>query len=108
MERPWTNTTDRIQHLGGKMIRPGATRDVEETLLPGFAPAAAAVEPDMDAVLELLEGSVDTVKEAVPRLENEDLDRLEAAEIAGKARKGVLEAVANERLERAQITSGEG
>lgn len=59
-----------------------------------------------DTLLDLLDENVATVTEALPACTPEDLDRLEAAETEGKTRKGVLEAIAAERLRRASEGGG--
>ena len=54
------------------------------------------------AVVAVLEGTVDHVKLGLPDLSNEELDRLEMLEAEGKARKTLIEAIAEERLRRAE------
>ncbi|MGD9836168.1 MAG: hypothetical protein AB7U92_25735 [Piscinibacter sp.] len=90
--------------VGGTMVPPGETRifpmhQVPEHLRP--APVAAEPEAVVDLVLALLDGSVADVAEGLGDLLDESLDRLESAEKAGKARKGVMSAIAEERLRRA-------
>lgn len=47
----------------------------------------------MDDVTKLLEGGVDEVKPALAGISHDDLLKLKTAEQAGKARKGVLDAI---------------
>ena len=54
-----------------------------------------------DTVLALLDGSVRDVSAALPDLSDEDLARLKQSEEAGKTRKGVMQAIAEEALKRA-------
>lgn len=104
-EIPVTNSGTDNLHVGGKMIRPGCTRMIDENQVPAHLrpddqPAAEEQAP-ADPVLELLNGTVPEVVDALPSLSIEDLDRLEAAELADKNRKGVLEHIAADRLRRA-------
>lgn len=97
------NDTAAPIFVAGRMIPPGEGRDVPES---AFAPEPAKViEPvaDADAPLrELLGGSVADVKAKLPDLTQEALDRLSDLEGEGKhPRKGVLEALADEKLKRA-------
>lgn len=104
MRIPVTNNTDTMLHIGGKVIRPGETRDVDESLVPDeLKPVAAQAATDApeDPVLALLDGSVKEIAEALAGLSDADIDALEAAEEAGKTRKGVLAAIAEQRLARA-------
>ena len=104
---PFTNKTNRSIHAGPVCIRPGETRMVEPAHLPAqhrpasAAPAKAAA-PAPDDPIALLDANVASVAEALPLLSAEDLDELEAAEQAGKTRKGVLAAITAERLRRAE------
>ena len=105
-KKPCTNTTDQIMHVGNTTIWPGQTREVDETLLPDYAaPDTDDAAPDPDADLKaLLEGNVGEVREALPAFTDDELDSLEALEsedAGGKGRKGVLEAIAEARLQRA-------
>jgi hypothetical protein len=96
------NDTDKPQYVGGVMIPARSARMVDARLVPGATPAAEVPAPTEDAILGLLDGTVKDIHAALPGLSDEDLLRLENAENDGKTRKGVLEAVAEERLNRAQ------
>ena len=101
----YTNTTDKIQHVGCVTLYPGDTREVEETHLPNFKKPDAEVEQKKDPLLDLLTGTVLAVTNALPDLSIEELDRLEAGEKATeKPRKGILEAITEEKLSRAAST----
>ena len=99
------NTAAHPVYIGGVMIPAGSTREVDARLVPATAAPAAAPSEDekpADPILALLDGTVAEVKAALPDLSEEDLAKLEAAEEGGKTRKGVLEAVAEVRIARAQ------
>lgn len=100
---PIHNAGTTNMHIGGVVIRPGATRMIDERLVPGhLKPAttdAGEEETADDPVANLLDLNVASIVAALP--EFGDLDALEAAETEGKARKGVLEGIAHERLRRA-------
>lgn len=105
---PYTNTGINNAHIGGKVIEPGETREVDETLIPGYGQPVAEAENAEDIpnpFVDILAGSVKEVTAALVDLELglEQLDELEALETsAEKPRKGVLEAIDNRRLELAQ------
>ena len=94
------NTGTTPIYVGGVLIPPGSAREVPAYAVPAAAPEAAS--PKEDPVLILLDGNVKEVTEALPALSDADLDRVEVAETAGKTRKGVLEAIAADRIRRAQ------
>lgn len=98
---PYTNSTKKIVHVGNVTIFPGDTREVDPTLLPGHKAKQPAEQLDVNPILALLDGSVKQIADALSGISAEDLDALELAEEAGKTRKGVLEAIAEERLSRA-------
>lgn len=93
-------------YVGGIMIPPGETRilpahHVPENLrpVPADEPAAAPEDP----LADLLGGTVAQVKDGLATLSDDELARVEALETAdGSPRKGVLDAVAAERLARAR------
>ena len=96
------NTGKMAVHIGNKCIMPGATREVDETLIPGFKPPTPPKAETLDPTAELLsilDGSVGEVTAALVDLTAEQLDVLEKAEQDGKTRKGVIEAIAKSRLE---------
>jgi hypothetical protein len=99
-KKPFHNALAVVAYIGGVMIPAGATRLVDAQFVPD-APAEAGPAP-ADPILELLDNNVGHVVEALPGLSDEDLDKVEAAENAGKTRKGVLEGIAADRLRRAQ------
>jgi hypothetical protein len=96
-----TNDTPDVRYVGGRMIAPGEGREVDE---PDEAPPVFE-EPvlDPDAPLrELLGGTVDAVKATLAEFGDDSLARLVVLEgEAEKPRKGVLEALANEQIRRA-------
>lgn len=99
MKLPYTNTTNAPQYIGPLLIQAGDTRMVDSAFLPPQAEAAKPAAPE-DPLLALLDSSVATIKDALRNHSDADLDRLEAGETAGKTRKGVQAAIAEERLNR--------
>ncbi len=105
MRLPVTNHGTTMLHVGGKVIRPGETRHIDESLVPDdLKPAASQASEDApdDPLLALLDGSVKEIEGALAGLSSAQLDELEAAEEAGKTRKGVIAAITAERLHRAE------
>lgn len=104
-----TNDGTEIIYVGGKMIPPGEGRDIDETMLPPEhrdAPAQdEAKKPSLDELLaEELKKSVKELVDGLGGMTQEALDRLEALEREGKARKSLLEALAAEKIARADET----
>lgn len=94
-------------YVAGLMIPPGETRHFDADLVPlHLRPAPAEPEPEtpVDALADLVGGTVKEVSAAVPGLSDEDLARLGDLEQAkgDSARKGVLSAIAEETLKRAE------
>lgn len=104
MKVPYTNTTNGPQYVGPLLIQAGDTRMVDQSFLPS-APEAHAESPPADPVLALLDANVSAVTGSIATLSDADLDRLEAAERDGKTRKGVLEAIAAQKIDRAAAKS---
>jgi len=114
---PIENKTEMPIYVGSIMILPGETRHLEDHQVPLHlrpapaeeAPATAQGDPAESAIRELLEHTVADLSALIrerkddgqPKLSDDDLQRLKAAEEAGKARKGVLAAIAEEELRRA-------
>lgn len=102
-KKPYTNTTDRIQHVGTVTLFPNTTREVEETLIPSFK--ARPAQPDEntgdDVLVEILDHTVADLEDVLPTLTNDELDVLADAEEAGKNRKTVLEQIQSIKLDRA-------
>lgn len=106
MDIPVRNNGRMPLYVGGIMVPPGETRilpahHVPEHLRPVTPTPAIEAPPDPLAVL--LEENVATVKDSLATLSTEELARVEQLETAaGSPRKGVLDAVAAERLARAR------
>ena len=97
--------------VGGVMILPGETRHFADDLLPPEFRSAAPVVAEAEAgdpLAELLEGNVAKVTGGLDLLNREWLVQLEALELSGKKRKGVLAAIAEELLRRADDFATEG
>lgn len=100
------NGTDTI-YVGGKMIPPGEGRDIDESLLPAEhqdppvekAPPA----PNLDELVTAELGKpVKEVIDGLGGLTQEALERMETLESeAKKPRKSLLEAIAAEKVQRA-------
>jgi len=106
-EIPFTNNDDHAVHIGNKMVPPHETRMVDPSMLPDAHEGNEAPEQQApDPLLSILDGSVADVAEALPGLSDEEIDTLEQAELDGKARKGVEQAIAEVRLTRASSPDG--
>jgi hypothetical protein len=99
---PYTNNTSRHMNVGGKLIAPGDTREVDQRDVPGFKQAAKPAPAERDQVRELLEKGVKAIVSELPNLTDAQLIALADGEKAGKDRKSLLEAIAAEQLGRAQ------
>ncbi|HYE71576.1 MAG TPA: hypothetical protein VD932_08655 [Aquabacterium sp.] len=96
------NTTAGAIFVGGKLIPPGEGREVEVPEPAAPAPETESTQPDAHAELaKLLDQAIGLIVPALPTLSDEDLQKLQEIETAAKARKGVLEAVQDLRLARA-------
>lgn len=99
----FTNHSPHALHLGGKLIRPGETREVAAVLLP---PEVVAVDmPEVSVppnVLEALRAErVKTIIETLPDLTDAELVTLRDLEIASaQPRSTLLEGIAAEQLRR--------
>lgn len=108
-----SNDTPNTLFVGGKMIPPGEGRDIDERDLPpeyrepAPEPEEAPV-PGLDEELGvLLVNTVPTLKEMLPDLSHEALERLHALEAEHEhPRKTLLEAVEAELLRRANEALG--
>jgi len=101
---PVKNNTAMTMHVAGVLIAPGETRHlprvhVPANLLPRTTPAA--VPAPSDPVLELLDDSVKDIVGRLPELDDEQLAAVKAAEVDGKTRKSLMDAIAQEELRRA-------
>ena len=100
-----TNNTAMPLYVGSNIVPPGETRDFPESQVPMHLRTAEESPPEAeapkDAVLELLDSSIPEIVAALADLSDEDLARLKAAEEAGKTRKGLMAALAEEELKRA-------
>lgn len=113
MRVPIENKGQMPIYVAGVMIPPGETRHFEEDQIPQeFRQPAESEQQDAlaDPLLSILEANTAAVTVGLPTLSDEDLARLEALEAEGKNRKGVLSAIAAEKLARAEraLAGGEG
>lgn len=109
MKVPISNDGQSVIFVGGRMIPPGEVVLFEEHELPAEyrAPAEPSAEvPPEDPLAVILDMKVADVVNGLGALDDQDLAKLGELEAAGKARKGVLEAVAEEQLARAEAKVG--
>jgi len=104
-EVPFANKEDHAVHIGNKMVPPHETRMVDPSMLPNAHESHGRVAPETpsDPLLDILDGTIAEITEALPGLSDEELNRLEQAEKDGNTRKGVEKAIAEERLTRASL-----
>jgi len=102
---PITNNTDHAKYYGRFRVAPGETRIIDAAELPPHLqePEATQAEPEAphDPLLDILDGNITEIAEALPGLSEDELNQLEQAERDGNTRKGVEKAIAEERLVRA-------
>lgn len=105
---PVTNNTAMPIYVGANMVPPGETRDFEDWQVPEhLKPAPAAPEPVAEEAapssMEVLRAEpVDKILREFDEITDEQLDELEALEMADeKPRKSLIEAIDKLRLERA-------
>lgn len=105
MRVPIENNGKMPIYVAGTMIPPGETGHFEEDMLPPEYRQSAAVEMEHapeDPLFVVLSLKVSDVVKGLPSLSDEELDRLEILESADKPRKGVIAAITEERLRRAE------
>lgn len=106
----YTNNTATYQYPAGKAVAPGESIILTYGECPEHAPDAVKQakpgKPAVDPIAEVLKGKVDEVKAKLPALSDETLAKLgEAEQLAKDPRKGVLGAIADEQMRRADFTS---
>lgn len=101
------NPGPNVMFVGGKMIPPGEGKDIDEALLPPEhrdAPTQeAGKQPSLDELLaELLHKPVKELIDGLGGMTQEALERMETLEgESKKSRKTLLEAIAAEKMARA-------
>ena len=106
---PYFNDTPNFIFLGGVMVPPYSTREVDENLLPREAAAEAeAPETEPDELAELLKGNVAEVLAKLPELDLAAIEHLGGLEQTGQQRKGILGAIAERLLAEASKNEGGG
>lgn len=106
MKKAYTNNTKRVQHIGNITVQPGQTRECEEIHIQAHTGVVSNIEEETVAtetpMLLLSKKSIKKIKLEMPNLEGEDLDALEKIELEqDQPRSGLLEAITEERLNRA-------
>lgn len=87
---PYTNTTDKPQHVGNRTVNPGQTRMIEEDLLPKVE---AKFDPDT-----FLARNVKAIESELFELPLPHLQQLIESERAGAKRKRLLDSISHEML----------
>ncbi|SFW39528.1 hypothetical protein [Nitrosovibrio sp. Nv17] len=110
MRVPVHNSGKLPIYVGACIVLPGETRHFDERDVPAqFLPPPPEPEsiensvPSPDPLAELLQGKVPEIVAALPALSQADLDQLgQLEQLSAAPRKGVLSAVAEEILKRAE------
>lgn len=100
MRRPYLNTTDKAVFVGGKLVPPGESREIDVPDAPAAEPQAAAAG-DGELLAKLLEGTIAAIAPQLAGLTDEQLVELERLEGQGKKRAGVGNAIAAVQMDRA-------
>lgn len=101
------NPTETTIYVGGKMIPPGESRDIDVLYLPAEhqdpLPAVVDQAPSLDALLrEELKKSVKVLVESLPGLTQEALERMDLLESESETpRSTLLSAIKAEQMRRA-------
>lgn len=109
---PVINNTSMSIYVGSNIVPPGETRDFPESQVPMHlrladaesnpAETEANIQPE-DPLVELLRHKIADVEAALPGLSDTDLERLgELEQLNDNPRKGVLSAIGEEILKRAE------
>ncbi len=104
----FTNKGKKPRHIGGKLILPGMTREIDAQDHPDYRPPQPEPAPVIDPVQALADGSAKKAIAGLTTLDNEqlaELDILEQEKNASDQRKSLIGAIAKEQLERAQADS---
>jgi hypothetical protein len=107
MKIPVHNPSAMPIYVHAAMILPGETRHFDEQDVPSHMrpktedAAAAVIEPPPDLIAQLIKLSIKDITEAFDVLSEEDLARLDELENADTPRKGLVAAIAEEKLRRA-------
>lgn len=98
---PVTNDGDSTRYVGGYAIHPGETREVPEHLVPADVDVVMDQDAVIDPVAQTLGHPIKGIVEMLPAMDDAELALVESAEIIGANRKGLLTAIAEEKLKRA-------
>ncbi len=106
---PVTNNGKNAIPVGTSIVLPGETRHFDEHLVPMHLRPKKQEEapppPESKTLVDLLGGTVVQVVAALPDLSLDDLETLGDLEQGGLNRKGILSAIAEELLNRAEKES---
>jgi hypothetical protein len=102
---PFTNIGETTAHIDGKRIEPGQTRDVDPSMIPErlrkAVTADEAEDEPVDDITRILDNNIPEIESLLPDLSDDDLAKVKAAEMAGKTRSGLMKAIGEEELRRA-------
>ena len=106
------NNTKMMMFVGSNMVPPGETRDFPESMVPHHlrpkAEETPVEKPVEDPLGEMLKGNVASVAALLPGMADAEIETLGELEQAGQARKGVLSAIAEIQLSRAELQNHVG
>ncbi len=108
-EIPVTNNKKHPIYVGSVMVPAGETRVFPRSQVPPHLLPAVELpkpEPEQDPVLTILDHKIAHIVEMFPSFSNEELAKLKHAEEAGNTRKGLMAAIAEEELRRANEKAG--
>lgn len=99
------NDSDEICYVAGRSIAPKSGRLIPANEVPRhLLPENKKPEIPKENPLELLlRANVQTVSSGLSSLSDDELDNIETLELMGQDRKGVADAIASERLRRADL-----
>lgn len=101
---PVTNNTAMPIYIGAAMLPPGETRPFPEHQVPAHLrpkPIEQAEPESPPAITAILDKSIKEIVPLLPAYTDEELQVLKAAEEGGKTRDGVMKAIVEEELRRA-------
>jgi hypothetical protein len=101
---PFTNNGETTVHIDGKRIEPRQTRDVDPSKIPEKLRKTEADLPEakpVDDITRILDNTIPEIEQLLPGLSDEELAAIKAAEEAGKTRAGLMKAIGEEELMRA-------
>jgi hypothetical protein len=100
MKKPFLNTSDKPIYKGATLIMPGQSRDVDEEYLENISAPSKGSAP-LSLVEEVHGLSIGKAKKRFNELKHDELLKLKTKEeIGNEPRKGMIDAITEELLER--------